>query len=120
MRQTQIASLDEKGQKKLYYRLIEEMKSICDDADIHFLVVFVYPKEYFLENEGSPSLQVTEELTLRGIDHLDLFERLKSRELNAEKSLYYVEDFHWNTRGHEFVAAVLKEYIDDWKDNHLR
>ncbi len=107
-------SLDKEGQMKLYYRLVERMKNICENDGIDFLVVFAYPEKYLLENQGSPSSEIAKELGRRGINTLDLFNRLREEAFKSNTTLYYIEDFHWNPQGHKFVAVVLKEWIESW------
>jgi lysophospholipase L1-like esterase len=103
---------NEMGQRELYYRLVERVKETCERAGADFWVVFAYPKKYLQENHQSPSREIASELEKRGIKVLDLFHPLKKEEFSSENSLYYVEDFHWNPRGHQFVASVLKESLE--------
>ncbi len=113
--------LNRQDQEYLYLQIINKMKQVCDRSGVEFWVFFVYPQKQLLDDEHSPSSTLEEQMAKMGINVVDLFPFLRSKELNnpTDKSLYYVEDFHWNTRGHKYVAELLSEWIKTWDKNRI-
>lgn len=114
MIQEQKAALPRAQQEKLYLEITRRMSQVCRQSGVDFLVVFAYPKKFLLENHRSPSEALIQQLHRMQIPTLDLFQPLKDAEAAGEGSLYYVEDFHWNARGHRFVAEILGKWVQNW------
>jgi lysophospholipase L1-like esterase len=110
--QNESLSLQEKHE--LYLEIVSRMKALCDRSGIALKVVFVYPKKQVMDGPNSPSAEIVAGLAARGIDVVDLYPVLKDEETGSGRSLYYEQDFHWNPRGHEFVASILLDQVQSW------
>ncbi len=111
----QKAALPRAQQEKLYLEITRRMSQVCRVNGIDFLVVFAYPQKFLLENPHSPSGPLVRALHEMDIATLDLFAPLKDAETAGGPSLYYVKDFHWNTRGHRLVAEILGKWVQNWQ-----
>ena len=47
----------------------------------------------------------------QGFESIDLNEELAP--YSSEEMLYYNDDTHWNPRGHQVIAEVLAEYLNN-------
>lgn len=94
-------------------KVIGATKDLLDQNNISFLVVLIPTKEQL--SDPSLGLGVNERLwqflEAHNIDFLDLYDEFKKGKVSQ---LYYTQDSHWMTMGHQLAAEVIFDYL--WKN----
>ncbi len=101
-----------------YRQLVLRMHQRSAAAGAELMVVFAYQRRELVEhnNPAHRRHQVNAQaLAVAGVRVADLYDGLLGAERAAAGSLYYRENIHWNSAGHEVVAQLLAEQIEAWR-----
>lgn len=74
------------------------------------LIVFIIPDINYSNNENSKLSLLKKELEILGVKYFDLGKRLP-REVADRKDLYFKNDGHWTSKGHEWAAEKMRPVI---------
>jgi hypothetical protein len=110
----QIHALDADERDELYRRIVLRMRDRVEDYGAEFLVVFGHEPGVLQMDPWHAGVEAM--LDEAGVATLDLFDPLREWEESDEESLYYVNNFHWNVRGHRFVAELLAPRLEAYRD----
>ncbi len=108
----QKAALGPAERAEVYRRLVRRMKRLCDERGVGFLVAFGYERPHLRQGQPSPNAGLVRQLEADGILTADLYTALRDAELSGDSSYYYRENIHWNVRGHQLVADLLRAEIE--------
>jgi hypothetical protein len=109
-RNKRLAAVSEADQRELYRRIVLRIRDICRANQIPLMVVFVHQRSDVTKFQSSPYADIDKSLRESGVATLDLFEHLRDQEKSGQ-SPFYRNDPHWNSLGHEKVAAWLTEPV---------
>jgi hypothetical protein len=107
-------ALSAEDRLELYRRLVRRMKRLCDERGIDFLVILAYERSELRKGDVSPNSRLAQVLEMDSVRTVDLYAALRDAEQASDSSLYYRGDIHWNARGHQVVAELLRPSLEQW------
>lgn len=103
---------------ELFGAILGEMHRFCEENEIGLHVVLLAGRSYVERPESlSAAYQeyfrrvVREEARVRGLPVLDLAEAMRDRYRNGMRGMYFPNDGHLTSRGHEWVAGKIARYF---------
>ena len=104
-----------------YFETVKKIKIITDKTDTKLVIVFIPAFKYDYSNRGKYlkyiKLKIFEEMKIKGIDIIDVENSIQKKYF-FPNTLYpkLSRELHFNSKGYEFVANEVINYLDNKKN----